>query len=111
MHFEQDHINNCQILRLQGHLGAQYVNQNRHELLDLVDGLKGNILLNLKYVDFIDSSGLGLIVALVKHARQKGGELLICNLSAQARSLFELTKLHLVFSIHATEEAALAALS
>jgi anti-anti-sigma factor len=106
MHFVIDEKENCHIVRLRGHLGAIFVNQTRHQLLEVVKQRGRTVLLDLKDVDFIDSSGLGLVVALLKNSRENGGNLILCNLADQAQSLFELTKLNKVLSIFATENEA-----
>jgi len=70
---------------------------------DLVRNLikEGNrkILLNLRDVDYIDSSGLGELVNAFTIMRSQGGELKLLNLSKSVRALFQITKLLTVFDI------------
>jgi anti-sigma B factor antagonist len=70
---------------------------------DLVLNLikKGNkkILLNLRDVDYIDSSGLGELVNAFTSMRSQGGELKLLNLTKRVRALLQITKLFTVFDI------------
>ena len=73
-------------------------------LRDLVRNLisAGNkkILLNLRNVDYIDSSGLGELVSAFTSMRSQGGELKLLNLTKRVRALLQITKLLTVFEHH-----------
>ena len=58
-----------------------------------------NILIDLKDVRFIDSSGLGALVSGFKNAISLQGSLKLAALQPQVKSMFELTRLHRVFEI------------
>jgi anti-sigma B factor antagonist len=62
------------------------------------DGNK-KILLNLRDVDYIDSSGLGELVNAFTSMRSQGGELKLLNLTKRVRALLQITKLLTVFDI------------
>jgi anti-sigma B factor antagonist len=66
-------------------------------LRDLIRNLvsEGNkkILLNLRNVDYIDSSGLGELVSAFTSMRSKGGELKLLNLTKRVHDLLQITKL------------------
>ena len=62
------------------------------------EGIK-KILLNLRNVDYIDSSGLGELVSAFTKMRSQGGELKLLNLTRRVRSLLQITKLITVFDI------------
>ena len=64
------------------------------------------VLINLKGVGYIDSSGLATLVEILKNFRGYGGKLRLCNLSNKVKSLFEITKLEKLFDIVDTEEEA-----
>ena len=72
-------------------------------LRDLVRNLisEGNkkILLNLRNVDYIDSSGLGELVSAFTSMRSAGGVLKLLNLSKRVQALLQITKLYTVFDI------------
>jgi anti-sigma B factor antagonist len=82
---------------------------------DLVRNLikEGNrkILLNLRDVDYIDSSGLGELVNAFTIMRSHGGELKLLNLTKRVRALFQITKLLTVFDITDDEAISLKSFS
>ncbi len=67
------------------------------------------VLINLKGVGYIDSSGLATLVEILKNFRNHDGKLKLCNLSNKVKSLFEITKLEKLFDITDTEEEAVKA--
>lgn len=77
------------------------------EMNRLFEGGTKDILIDLKEVRFIDSSGLGVLVSGFKNASTRQGSLKLCGLQAQVRSMFELTRLHRVFDIFQTVDEAL----
>jgi anti-sigma B factor antagonist len=70
------------------------------------DGQK-NVLIDLKEVRFIDSSGLGALVSGFKNAISHSGNLKLATLQSQVKSMFELTRLHRVFEIFPSTQEAL----
>lgn len=66
-----------------------------------------NIVVDLKDVRFIDSSGLGVLVSGFKNASTRQGSLKLTALQTQVKSMFELTRLHRVFDIYQTVDEAL----
>jgi len=71
-----------------------------------VSGTK-DLLVDLKEVRFIDSSGLGSLVSGYKNASTHQGSIKLCGLQTQVKSMFELTRLHRVFDIYQTVDEAL----
>lgn len=69
-------------------------------------GMK-DLLIDLKEVRFIDSSGLGVLVSGFKNASARQGSLKLSGLQNQVKSMFELTRLHRVFDIFQTVDDAL----
>jgi anti-sigma B factor antagonist len=68
-----------------------------------------SIILNLREVGFIDSSGLGTLVRLLASVRQARGELKLCDVPQQVHKILEMTRLTTVFESHESEEKAIAA--
>lgn len=69
------------------------------------------ILLNLHDVPYIDSSGLGELVAAFTRVRDSGGELKLLNLSPKIRTLLEITRLYTLFDVQDDETAAIKSFS
>lgn len=74
---------------------------------DLVAEGKARLVVDLRAVDFIDSSGLGALIGGLKSARQQGGDLRIAAAGDQVRAVLKLTNLDRILSPYATVEEAL----
>ena len=72
----------------------------------LNDGAK-RIVLNLGEVNYIDSSGLGTLVALHTTAHTAGASIKLANLTKRVGDLMQVTKLLTVFEVHPSEYEAL----
>lgn len=92
---------------------GQLIVGNRHELkqkvLDALEAGERKFLIDFTETGYIDSSGLGVLVSLSKKIREVEGELRLAGLNDDLHTLFELTKLDTLFSIHETADQALAA--
>ena len=69
----------------------------------------GDIVLQLDQVEFIDSSGLGALVRLMRDARAKGGDLKLARLPSNIRKTLEMTHLLSQFEAYDTVEEAITA--
>jgi anti-sigma B factor antagonist len=96
-------------LALKGRLDFASCSTLKKRILEYVKDGKNNIILNLAQVDFINSSGLGTLVSILKEVRLAKGRLIITNLAAYILEIFEITQLSHIFEIHASEAEALAA--
>lgn len=67
------------------------------------------ILLNFSDVDYINSTGIALIVGLLAKARAVHGRLIVCGLSEHYVEIFQITRLSDFMSIFPNEASALAA--
>ncbi|MGA2102168.1 MAG: STAS domain-containing protein [Candidatus Sulfotelmatobacter sp.] len=78
---------------------------------DIKDRLRGRrqVVLDLSELVFVDSSGLGALIACLRQVSATGGDLKLCGLSVQVRALFELVRMHHLFSIYNTRDEALRA--
>jgi anti-sigma B factor antagonist len=69
----------------------------------------GDVVLQLDQVEFVDSSGLGALVRLMRAARSKGGDLKLSGVPARMRKMLELTKLITQFETYDSLEEAITA--
>jgi anti-sigma B factor antagonist len=81
----------------------------RDLVLELLGKGQKQILLNLGAVDYIDSVGLGSLVAAFTSVRRQGGELKLVNVTDRVTDIMQMTKLYTVFDIVKDEEAGLEA--
>lgn len=89
-------------------LDAHNSGELKTQMLTFFDEGKNNLVIDLKAVRFVDSSGLGSLVSGFKNASARNGNLKLCGLQPQVRSMFELTRLHRVFEIFPDANEALA---
>ncbi len=71
----------------------------REKLIALVESGYRQFVIKLHGVDYIDSSGLGVLVAIQKKALQKQGGVTLVGAKGVVKELFELTRLNKVFSM------------
>lgn len=91
---------------LRNRIDAALAVRLREELLALIEQGQKRLVIDLSRVDFIDSSGLGLFVSIMKAV---GGHqnLAICNMKDSVYSVFRLTRMDKIFTIVPTESEAL----
>jgi anti-sigma B factor antagonist len=88
-------------------LDASMASSFKNELLEIIKNGVTKLVLDLSAVAFIDSSGLGALVSILKAMNGKGS-ISIAGANSTVMGLFKLTSMDRVFSIHATVDAALA---
>lgn len=88
-------------------LDAHNSDQLKQELSRLFNEGKAGVVVDLKEVRFIDSSGLGALVSGFKNASARQASLKLSSLQSQVKSMFELTRLHRVFDIYQTIDEAI----
>lgn len=78
-------------------------------LRDIVKNLladKNRLVMNLSGVNYIDSGGLGTLVALYTTARNSGGSIKLANLTKRVGDLLQVTKLVTIFDVYDSEQKA-----
>src|SRR5262245_55811963 len=95
------------VVRLDGRLDLTSAGETKQYLVDVVAGGQRRLVVDMAEVEFVDSSGLGSIVGVLKAARQAGGDLRIARPTGQLRSVLELTMLDRVLRPYETVEEAL----
>ena len=99
---------NVAILSLNGRLDLASGATLKEHLKKLTDKETTQVHLNLAEVEFINSSGLGALVSIMKETRLHKGRLTLSNLASYVQEIFEITQLSHIFEIYPTEEEALA---
>lgn len=69
------------------------------------------IILNFEKLEYLNSSGIGLLVTILIRAQRQDKRLLACGLSSHYREIFSLTRLDEAISIYPTESEAITAAS
>ncbi len=87
------------ILTLKGRLALGESNGLRERVTQLAAAGKPNIVVDLGAVDYIDSTGLGILVICFTSLKKQGGALKLVNPNKRNVELLLLTKLHTVFEV------------
>lgn len=78
----------------------------RTKIRELVEGGSRRIVLNMADVTYMDSSGLGELIAAHTTITRAGGEMKLLNLAKRVHDLLKLTKLYTVFETFEDEASA-----
>ncbi len=91
-----------------GRLNMETAPEARSALRNILEAKDTPPLLVVDFggLEFVDSSGLSVLVSIYKLINIKGGKMVIANLTASVQSLFELTRLNMAFQIFMTTHAA-----
>jgi anti-sigma B factor antagonist len=81
-------------------------NSLREKLKSLIAEGKKKIVLNMAEIKYIDSSGLGTLVAAHLSAKNQGASVRLCHLGKKFHEIMQMTKLLTVFDVYDTEAAA-----
>lgn len=97
------------VVEVRGEVDVYTAPELRERLLEILhEGADQRVVVDLRPVDFMDSTGLGVLVGALKRVRMAGGDLpLVCD-SEKLLKIFRITGLDQVFALHATVEAATA---
>ncbi len=98
------------IVDIQGEMNAFAENQLMEAFNQAVSDGTRNILLNFSKLDYMNSSGIGLLVTLLIRARRQDVRVLACGLTEHYRQIFELTRLNEAIAVYGSEQEALAAI-
>ena len=93
---QRKELEDCSVVECFGRLTSENVPMLKEEMREAC-GRKGRILLDLKEVPMMDSSGLGALVALHVSARTRGCRLEVVNASKQILELFSMTNVLSLF--------------
>lgn len=96
------------LVRLEGELDHHSAAKLRTDIEEQIEtGKVTHLVLNLEFLSFMDSSGLGVILGRFKQIRANGGEMVVCAISPAVRRLFEMSGLFKIVRLEANEQFAL----
>lgn len=105
-HFDWE-VGDVFVLHLQGPITlGQATERLRNLISGALDNGKKNILLNMSEVFYIDSSGLGELVAAYTTTTRRGGKLKLMKLTQRVQDVVQLTKVYRIFEVYNDEDAA-----
>ncbi len=111
MHIEEQKVGNVLVVTpRQNRIDASVSTEFKGRMVDLINQGNKLIILNLSDVDFVDSSGLGVMVSSLKTI-DGDGDLVICCIRDTVMGLFKLTRMDRVFRIFSDQSEAMRSLS
>ena len=100
--------NDFTVIKLSGKImGGPEAGQINDEIHSLIDLGKQKIIIDLDEVEWMNSSGLGILIGAITTLKNNGGTLGLTNVSDRILNLLKITKLMDVFNIHPDIETAL----
>lgn len=95
------------IISLEGELDVENSSSIKDNIRNRISSEYPNLVIDLTKVNYVDSSGLGTLIALQKDARFNGGALSIVGASDQIRRVMNITNIDKLFELYDTLEEAL----
>lgn len=96
------------VLQVGGEVDVATAPRLREQLIDLVNDQRFSIVVDLEGVDFIDSTGLGVLIGARKRVRLHDGDVRLVCTEPRIVKVFEITGLDQVFQIHPSLDDAVA---
>lgn len=87
------------LINVSGKIYVEEAVQLRDHITRFIEQGHNTFVIDLGGVDYIDSTGLGTLVAINKQARNRGGSVIVKGLQGLAKELFKLTRLDKVFEV------------
>lgn len=101
-------VNGCAVVAVGGEIDVYTAPKLRDKITELVGAGTYQIVVDLQAVEFLDSTGLGVLVGGLKKVRAHDGSLQLVCTQERLLKIFRITGLVKVFEIHESADAALA---
>ena len=95
-----------EVLTVTGEIDMATAPRFRQRLLALIGGGAQNLVIDLSGVDYIDSTGLGVLMGGAKRVRSAGGDIRLVTAGSRLTDLIELTRLDRVLDVYDSVSAA-----
>jgi len=86
-------------ISIEGEIDIYNSNNFKKELSELIQSNPTDVYVNCEKLEYIDSTGLGALVSILKKVKQYNGDIHLFNLKANVAKLFKITDLNKVFII------------
>ncbi|GJM44342.1 MAG: anti-sigma-B factor antagonist [Gemmatimonadota bacterium] len=111
MKIKVQEIGGVPVLEVSGEMYGGPENVKLVELLDeQIAAKKKEVVIDMKKVKWIASTGLGILVKGRTNFADAGGTVRLCGLNERVLTLLQITKMNSLFQVHDTREEALAAI-
>jgi anti-sigma B factor antagonist len=99
-------VGSSSVVDVKGEIDVYTAPKLREKLIELVSEGSYNVVVNLEGVDFLDSTGLGVLVGALKRVKAHDGTLSLVCTQEKILKIFKITGLTKVFPIHDSVESA-----
>src|SRR5918992_2831631 len=99
-------VDSHSVVDVKGEIDVYTAPKLREKLIELVSEGSHNVVVNLEGVDFLDSTGLGVLVGALKRVKAHDGSLSLVCTQDKILKIFKITGLTKVFPIHSSVDAA-----
>jgi anti-anti-sigma factor len=108
IHIEK--VEDVERVGIQGDLDFHTITEVRSELAKLADRQPAKVLIDLKNVSYVDSSGLAAFIELFQKMKRYGGKMILSNLTPGVKKIFDVSRLDMILKIAKDEQEAKALL-
>lgn len=111
LQIEMEHGAKALIVRLKGELDHHTAEAVKCRMEEAIGkGGASHVIVNMKELKFMDSSGLGVILGRYKQINSRGGKMVLCEVSPYVYRLFEMSGLFKILSVQDSERQAISSL-
>jgi len=96
------------VIDVEGEVDVFTAPKLRETIIGCINDGKDRLIVNLSGVDFMDSTGLGVLVGGLKRVKERNGELAIAGAQGTVLRVLNVTGLNAVFPLHDSVDAAVA---
>ena len=108
-HMESVSAGDCAVLRVAGEIDVYTAPELRERVISLIDDGTLHVIVDLRNVDFLDSTGLGALVGSLKRLRVRDGSLELVTSGGRIKQVFQITGLTRAFALHSSVPDAITA--
>jgi len=97
------------VLKIEGRLDSNTSKELEDKVMGVITGGAKSVLMDFGGVDYINSSGLRVLLMALQHLKKSGGKLHLCDIKDYMREVFEISGYTEIFPIFTGQAEALAA--
>lgn len=105
---KQQPYEGCSVIEVEGEIDIYSSNQLKTTILEEIESGAKRVAVVLSNVDYMDSTGLGLLIGAYKSLREKRGSLVVVSPSPRIVRIFEVTGMNKIFDIFPSVDDAFA---
>jgi anti-anti-sigma factor len=96
------------IVHLEGKLDVNLSIEIEAEFEKLIDSGVKKMVLDLRKVEYLSSSGLRIFISAMRKLKERGGKLVLCNITPMVKKIFKIVELEDLFEIYDSTDKAVA---